>query len=194
MNVIHDEVERLSTLINNLLAINQYELGGVVAQRKHVRLHELLDDAFSNISKGRGDKNLKFDLEIPREMSLAFIDKDLFRIAINNLLTNAIKYSKPGGKVSLSALENENNIEIRVSDEGYGIAEQDQTKIYDKFFRSNADDIREQTGHGLGLSLVRQIILMHHGELSFTSELDKGSEFVITLEKMSSQILDAANS
>ena len=194
VNVIHDEVERLSTLINNLLAINQYELGGVVAQRKHVRLHELLDDAFLNISKGRSDKKLKFDLEIPREMSLVFIDKDLFRIAINNLLTNAIKYSKPGGKVSLSALENENNIEIRVSDEGYGIAEQDQTKIYDKFFRSNAEDIREQTGHGLGLSLARQIILMHHGELSFTSELDKGSEFVIKLEKMSSQILDVANS
>ena len=193
VNVIHDEVERLSTLINNLLAINQYELGGVVAQRKHVRLHELLNDAFSNISQGGGDKNLKFDLDIPREMSSVYIDKDLFRIAINNLLTNAIKYSEPGGKVSLSAVENDNNFEIRISDEGYGIAEQDQKKIFDKFFRSNADNIRKQTGHGLGLSLARQIILMHHGDLSVTSELNKGSEFVIKLEKISTHILEAAS-
>ena len=194
VNVIHDEVERLSTLINNLLAINQYELGGVVAQRKHVRLHELLEDAFQSASQGQSDKNLKFDLDIPRDMDSVFIDKDLFRIAVNNLLTNAIKYSKPGGKVSLSTVENENNIEIRVRDEGYGIAELDQKHIFDQFFRSSADNIREQTGHGLGLSLAQQIIQMHHGELSFTSESDKGSEFVIKLEKIAVPILDAANS
>ena len=193
VNVIHDEVGRLSTLINNLLAINQYELGGVVVQRTHVRLHELLDDAFVNISQGKGDKNITFDLNIPREMSSVFIDKDLLRIAINNLLTNAIKYSKSEGKVSLSAVENQNNIEIRVTDEGYGIAEQDQKHIFDKFFRASADNIRKQTGHGLGLSLARQIILMHHGDLSFTSKLDEGTEFVIKLEKISAQTLDVAN-
>jgi signal transduction histidine kinase len=151
VNVIHDEVERLSTLINNLLAINQYELGGVVAQRNHVR------------------------------------------IAVNNLLTNAIKYSKPGGKVSMSASENEDSIEIVVSDEGYGIAETDVKQIFNKFFRSTDDNIRKQTGHGLGLSLARQIVLMHHGDLTCSSELGKGSRFVIQLEKVSTQIMDAAS-
>ena len=192
VNVIHDEVERLSTLINNLLAINQYELGGVVAQRKHVRLHELLEDAFQNAVQSRSDKDLEFDLDIPREMSLVSIDKDLFRIVINNLLTNAIKYSKPGGKVSLIASEDENSIEIRIIDEGYGIDPKDQEYIFDKFFRSSAESIRNQEGHGLGLSLARQIILMHHGELSFTSQADKGSEFVIRMERLEAQILDAA--
>jgi signal transduction histidine kinase len=192
VNVIHDEVERLSTLINNLLAINQYELGGVVAQRKHVRLHELLEDAFQNAMQSSSDKDLEFDLDIPREMSLVSIDKDLFRIVINNLLTNAIKYSKPGGKVSLIATEDENSIEIRIIDEGYGIDPQDQAYIFDKFFRSSAESIRNQEGHGLGLALARQIILMHHGELSFTSQTDKGSEFVIRMERLEAQILDAA--
>ncbi|MCP4982667.1 MAG: PAS domain-containing protein [Gammaproteobacteria bacterium] len=194
VNVIHDEVERLSTLINNLLAINQYELGGVVAQRKHVRMHEFLEDAFSNVTKARGIKGLEFDLEIPREMSMVYIDKDLFRIAVNNLLTNAIKYSKPGGKVSLSASENEDSIEIVVSDEGYGIAESDIKQIFNKFFRSTDDNVRQQTGHGLGLSLARQIVLMHHGDLTCSSELGKGSRFVIRLEKVSTQIMDAAAS
>ena len=194
VNVIHDEVERLSTLINNLLAINQYELGGVVAQRKHVRMHEFLEDAFDNVIKSRGDKGLDFDLDIPREMSMVYIDKDLFRIAINNLLTNAIKYSKPGGKVSLSAAEDNDSIEIVVADEGYGIGEQDQQQVFNKFFRSTDDNIRQQSGHGLGLSLARQIVLMHHGDLSFDSELGKGSQFRIRLEKVSTQIMDAAAS
>ena len=193
VNVIHDEVERLSTLINNLLAINQYELGGVVAQRKHVRMHEFLEDAFDNVTKARADKGLEFDLDIPREMSMVYIDKDLFRIAVNNLLTNAIKYSKPGGKVSLSASEDDDSIEIVVSDEGYGIAEADQKQVFNKFFRSTDDNIRQQTGHGLGLSLARQIVLMHHGDLSFDSELGKGSRFRIRLEKISTQIMDAAS-
>jgi len=194
VNVIHDEVERLSTLINNLLAINQYELGGVVAQRNHVRLHEFLEDAFNSITKARGIKDLEFDLDIPREMSMVYIDKDLFRIAVNNLLTNAIKYSKPGGKVSMSASENEDSIEIVVSDEGYGIAESDVKQIFNKFFRSTDENIRQQTGHGLGLSLARQIVMMHHGDLTCSSELGKGSRFVIQLEKVSTQIMDAAAS
>jgi len=194
VNVIHDEVERLSTLINNLLAINQYELGGVVAQRKHVRMHEFLEDAFGNATKARADKQLEFDLDIPREMSMVYIDKDLFRIAVNNLLTNAIKYSRPGGKVGMSAAEDEDSIEIVVSDEGYGIAEADQKQVFNKFFRSTDDNIRQQAGHGLGLSLARQIVQMHHGDLSFTSEKDKGSQFVIRLEKVSTQIMDAAAS
>jgi PAS domain S-box-containing protein len=193
VNVIHDEVERLSTLINNLLAINQYELGGVVAQRKHVRMHEFLEDAFTNVSKGK-EKRCEFDLDIPREMSMVYIDKDLFRIAVNNLLTNAIKYSKPGGKISMSASETENSIEIVVSDEGYGIAESDIKQIFNKFFRSTDDNIRKQTGHGLGLSLARQIVQMHHGDLTCSSELGKGSQFVIRLEKVSTQIMDAAAS
>jgi PAS domain S-box-containing protein len=194
VNVIHDEVERLSTLINNLLAINQYELGGVVAQRKHVRMHEFLEDTFSNITRTRGGNDLEYDLDIPREMSMLYIDKDLFRIAVNNLLTNAIKYSKPGGKVSLSASENEDSIEITVTDEGYGIAESDIKQIFNKFFRSTDDNIRKQTGHGLGLSLAQQIVQMHHGDLSCTSEPGKGSQFVIRMEKVSSQIMDAAAS
>jgi two-component system sensor histidine kinase VicK len=155
-------------------------------------MHEFLEDTFNNITQSRDDKNLEFDLDLPREMDMVYIDKDLFRIAINNLLTNAIKYSKPGGLVSLSASENEDSIEIVVSDEGYGISETDLEQVFDKFFRSMDDNIRQQTGHGLGLSLARQIVLMHHGDLTCSSELGKGSKFVIRMEKVSSQILDAS--
>jgi PAS domain S-box-containing protein len=183
VNVIHDEVERLSTLINNLLAINQYELGGMVAHRKQIRLHDLLKDAFENAVQSKSSSDLEFELDIPRELPMLNIDKDLLRIAINNLMSNAIKYSKATGKIVLSAKESDNHIGISVSDQGRGIAVEDQEKIFDKFFRSNDEEIRKKTGHGLGLSLANQIVQMHHGQLSLSSELDKGSVFTIKIEK-----------
>ena len=183
VNVIHDEVERLSTLINNLLAINQYELGGVNIERKPTRLHDLLEDVFEQARQGKHSDKLEFRLDLPRELTSLNIDKDLIRIALNNLMSNAIKYSKETGKVTLRAQESDRHIEITVSDEGYGIKPEDQEKIFDKFFRSNDEAIRNKTGHGLGLSLTYQIVQMHHGEISLETEFGKGSEFTIRLEK-----------
>ena len=194
VNVIHDEVERLTTLINNLLAINQYELGGVVAQRQNVRMQDFLEDIFDSIIQSRKHPDLDFELDLPREMSMAYIDKDLFRIAVNNLLTNAIKYNKPGGRVVMSASEDADAIEIVVSDEGYGISEEDGQKIFEKFYRSTDEHIRKQVGHGLGLSLARQIVFMHHGDIRFESEAGEGTRFIVRLEKVSTQILEAAAS
>ena len=183
VNVIHDEVGRLSTLINNLLAINQYELGGLVIDRKQIRLHDLLKDAFENAVHSKNSNELEFQLDLPRDLPTLNIDKDLLRIAINNLMSNAIKYSKATGKVVLSAKEDDKHIEVSVTDEGYGISVEDQAKIFDKFFRSNDEEIRKKTGHGLGLSLASQIVQMHHGELSLKSEVGRGSVFTIRLEK-----------
>ena len=182
VNVIHDEVERLSNLINNLLAITQFELGGMQLSRTRVRLSELLEDAFKNVSQSGRGKGLNFKLDLSHEMGTAYVDKDLLRIAVNNLLTNAIKYNRPNGEVVLSAEEIDGVIEITVRDGGIGISQDDQHKIFDKFFRSNDDSVREQTGHGLGLSLVQQIVHMHHGTLGLQSEYGKGSSFKIRLD------------
>ncbi len=182
-NVIHDEVERLANLIQNLLSISQYELGGLQIERQRVRLREFLQDLFETLAKSDKARALQFELDLPHELPAVFIDKALMRIAINNLLTNAIKYNKPGGRVTLEAIESSHYIDIRVSDDGYGISELDQKKIFDKFFRSEDDNIRQQTGHGLGLSLTRQIVQIHQGEITVTSSIGQGSLFQIRLDK-----------
>ncbi len=182
-NVIHDEVERLSTLINNLLAITRVEMGGMQLNRQRIRLSDLLEDAFSNVTQSGRGRDLKFQLDLPREMSAVFVDKDLLRIAVNNLLTNAIKYNRPGGTVTLEARETENEIEVSVRDNGIGIAPKEQAAIFDKFYRSDDEQVRAQTGHGLGLPLVQQIVQLHHAELKLESTPGKGSSFVIRLNK-----------
>ena len=183
VNVIHDEVERLTALINNLLAITNFEIGSSPLNKQRIRITEFVEDVFHNISQSGKGKGLHFELDLPNEIGAINADKDMLRIAINNLLTNAIKYNRPDGTVSLSLIDSDRHLDIVVSDTGLGIAPEDQEHIFDKFFRSENDEVRERPGHGLGLSLVQQIVVLHGGRLLVESELGKGSRFTIRLNR-----------
>ena len=183
VNVIQDEVERLSMLINNLLSITKIEMGSMDLVRQRVKLRDLLEDAFNTVSRNARAQDIRLVLELPPDISPVTADKDLLRIAINNLLTNAIKYNQPGGSVTLSAEENDDSIAIHVRDTGIGIAEEEQALIFDKFYRSMNDEVRSRSGHGLGLSLAHDIVQLHHGKMSVKSALGKGTEFTIEIAK-----------
>ena len=135
------------------------------------------------MTRSAKDKDVSCSLDLPEEMSHIYVDKDLLRVAINNLLTNAIKYNRPQGKVTLSAEETDDQIIIYVKDTGKGIATDELDKIFEKFYRSSDPEISGITGHGLGLSLAKSIIELHHGRLQVESELQKGSTFSITFGK-----------
>jgi signal transduction histidine kinase len=182
-NVIHDEVGRLSSLISNLLSMTKIEMGTMSLERKRVKLHELIRDVFDNITRSADGTDLQFDLQIPPEISAVSLDKDLIRIAFNNLLTNAIKYNQPGGRVVVSAEENDEEILVQVRDTGIGIEAGDQARIFDKFYRSESEQVRQRTGHGLGLSLAREIVHLHYGELEVSSQAGQGSEFTVRFRK-----------
>jgi nitrogen fixation/metabolism regulation signal transduction histidine kinase len=188
-NVIHDEVERLSGLISNLLSITQIEMGNMVIDRQRVRIGDLLKDALDNVSRSDKDRKIDFELNLQRDLPALALDKNLFRVAVNNLLTNAIKYSKEGGTVTLSAECNSDSVFIRVKDTGVGITPHDQARIFDKFFRSEAEEVRSKPGHGLGLPLSREIIALHQGDILVSSTPGEGTEFTIVLGKESGAIL-----
>ena len=182
-NVIHDEVERLSMLINNILSITRIEMGSIGIERSRVKLRELLQDAFDTCRRSGQEKNIDFQIALPREISPVALDKNLMRIAINNLLTNAIKYSNPGGTVTLSVEESDYTVRISVRDTGIGITPEDQKRIFEKFYRSETEAVREREGHGLGLPLAREIIQLHHGTLTVHSIPGEGSEFIAEFNK-----------
>lgn len=182
-NVIHDEVERLTLLINNILSITKIETGSISIERKRVKLRELLQDTFDACARSGQDKHLDFQLDLPKELGPVALDKDLVRIAINNLLTNAIKYSNENGVVRMSVEETDMAVRISVSDEGIGIAPEEQEKIFEKFYRSHSEEVSSRNGHGLGLSLAREIVQLHHGTLTVNSTPGKGSEFIVEFSK-----------
>lgn len=186
LNVIQDEIERMNALVGNLLNVSKLETGSMSPERNRVRLDDLLRDAYDQALPRAEGKQLRVLLDLPRELEAVAIDKDLFRIALNNLLTNAIKYNRPGGSVTLAARNEDNEIVISVRDTGIGIAAADQGRIFDKFYRvSESDAPVKRGGHGLGLYLAAQIVELHHGRMVLDSEPGVGSTFSIHLKIVS---------
>jgi len=186
INIINDEVERLSTLITNLLNISMMEAGNMVLDYQRVKVSDFLQDTVMSVARGNQADGVQFDIQLSNNLSTTDVDKNLLRIAVNNLLTNAIKYNKPNGKVTLFADETDDQLIIKISDTGFGITEHDQERIFEKFYRSENDHIRQKPGHGLGLALAREIVELHDGKLSLQSTPGEGSTFTITLKKTSS--------
>lgn len=190
-NVINDEVNRLSTLINGLLSMTQIENGSLTPDRKLVKLREVASAAFDEAKHSANDKNYSFVFDAPKEMNPVLVDKDLIRIAITNLLSNAVKYNRDGGEVRLTIEETEDAIQVRVADTGIGIGEAETAKIFEKFYRSNDDRVQSIGGHGLGLALTKQIIELHHGTLSVDHDRAEGTEFIVNLWKESTAVKQA---
>ena len=183
LNVIQDEIERMNALVGNLLNVSKLETGSMSPERNRVRLDDLLRDAYDHALPRAEGKQLRVLLDLPRELEAVAIDKDLFRIALNNLLTNAIKYNRPGGSVTLSARNEDHDIVISVRDTGIGISAADRDRIFEKFYRVSERDAKTaRGGHGLGLYLAAQIVELHHGRLTVDSEPGIGSTFSIHLK------------
>jgi signal transduction histidine kinase len=185
INIINDEIERLSSLISNLLNITMMEAGNMVLDYQRVKIVDFLQDTLSSVERGITAHDIQLDVQLSNNLSTIEVDKNLLRIALNNLLTNAIKYNKADGKVTLSADETDDQLTIKISDTGIGISDQDQEHIFEKFYRSENDNVRQKPGHGLGLALAKEIIELHGGKLSLQSTVGEGSAFTITLKKTS---------
>jgi PAS domain S-box-containing protein len=190
-NVIIDEVERLSLLINDLLNISKFESGITTLNRQRVKIHDFLKDTFTSATRSAAEKNITPHIEIARSISTMNIDKDLFRVALNNILSNSVKYGRNGGKVSLIAEDVDDTVQIEISDDGIGIYEEDKKHIFEKFYRSESEEVQEQPGHGLGLALTKEIILLHGGHLDVQSEKNKGTTFTIKIKKTSTVLKEA---
>ncbi len=186
INVINDEVERLNSLIFNLLNISKIEAGSIALDIQRVKLTEFLTDTFDSVVRSGNDKQIQFDLDLPRHLPDIQFDKHLLRVAINNLLTNAVKYNRLGGKVSFKVEENEDNVIFTITDSGIGITEKDQSHVFEKFYRSDDDNVTQRSGHGLGLALAKEIVDLHQGKLSLQSTVGEGSVFTIELKKTTS--------
>jgi len=190
-NVIAAEVDRLSTLITGLLSMTQIESGSISPDRSLVKLQDVVSAAFEEAKHMDADKNCTFELDIPKEMNPVFVDKDLIRVAVTNLMSNAVKYNEENGTVTVTVEDTEDATQIRVADTGIGISEEEEAQIFDKFYRSTDERVQAIGGHGLGLALARQIIELHHGKLLLNRDREEGAEFIINLWKETTAVRQA---
>ena len=170
---ILDAGQRLITLINDILELATIEAGYMNLDRTEVNISHMVGGVADVVADWARQEDLELEVSCPDDIGSILIDERRVRQALFNLLSNAIKFTPAGGRVKLSAEKAGDNLVLTVNDNGIGISQADQARIFKRFERAN---IRTgQAGAGLGLSVVKSIIEMHGGRIEIDSAPNRGS-------------------
>ncbi len=175
-----DESDRLNGIIEDLLDIRRLESGNVSLSLATVSPYPLVQEAADSFSRQAQDKGIRLEIDLPADLPDVCADRSRILYVFANLLSNAIKYSPVGGVVRLSAKLEGDRILFSVTDNGRGIPRKYQKRIFEKFFRVPGRNA--EGGVGLGLSIAKEIVTAHHGQITFNSVEDRGATFSFSLD------------
>ena len=176
---ILDNSERLSEMVDDLMELEKIEFGGLVLKKEKFNVNNEIQLIFDAQQALLVDKKLSFNNYIGKDIFLN-TDKESFRTVFSNLINNSIKYSKPEGFINLTAINNSEELLIRIEDNGHGIEKQHLDKIFNRFYRTSKARAHTK-GTGLGLSLVKQLISRMNGEVRVESKISKGTSFFVSI-------------
>jgi signal transduction histidine kinase len=180
-NIINMEADRLSSLIQNLLSISRMEMGNLTLNTALVKTDLLVKDSLTAIETAVKNKNILLEKNVSENSPSLMGDKELLKVAIINILNNAVKYTPQNGKITFSLFNQNGHLIFDVADTGCGISPKDLPYIFEKTYRSKDPLVREVSGSGLGLAITQEIIELHGGEIEVRSESGKGAQFTIKL-------------
>lgn len=183
LRIINTEAAKLETLVDDFLEFSRLEIGRLKLNFRAVSLDKELMELYETYQVRAVSKGLTMELKIEDPLPIINADVNRLRRVFTNLLDNALKYSKEQGNVQISSSETEEEVVIRVSDEGIGIDARELPYIFDLFHRGLDGDKRD--GYGVGLATVKAIVEGHGGRVHVASELGKGSVFSVFLPKES---------
>ena len=181
IDTIHEQALHLSRLVEDLRLLAQVETGALRLRLSPTRIEELLQSSVEAVRPRADAKRVSLSLDV--DVSLPMLEMDATRISqvIGNLLENAITHTPEGGRVNVSAHATGGAIEVTVSDTGPGIAPEELTRIFDRFYRADPSRDRSTGGAGLGLTIARRLVEAHGGTIEAESELGRGSRFTVRL-------------
>jgi PAS domain S-box-containing protein len=175
---IADLLTRINELLDDTLAVSQLDQYHLLFQPDDNDMVAFCQKIYMEFwEKNKATHHFRFSTSAPSIQHQ--FDTKLLRRVIENLLSNAFKYSPQGGEIRFEVLAQPDCLEIHISDQGIGIASEDQVKLFDPFYR--AGNVQSIKGTGLGLSIVKQIVELHGGQIRVTSELNQGSQFTLCL-------------
>ncbi|MGA2534354.1 MAG: HAMP domain-containing sensor histidine kinase, partial [Candidatus Aminicenantales bacterium] len=167
---------------NNLLDISRMESGKASLEFQDISPQMLVMDALEPYRRTAQDQGVTLVLDVRGSPAGVWVDRSRAGYIFGNLLTNALQHTPPGGKITVSAREEEDFVRFTVTDTGTGIPSQHLPRIFEPFFR--VPGRKNETGAGLGLAIVREIVEAHGGTIGVESEEGKGSTFSFTLRRV----------
>jgi len=177
IELIQSNVKRLIRLVDDLLDVSRVEQGRIVLKKEKIDLGELAKEMIEQYSSYARASDISLKLKAEKKLPLISADSEKIKIVLQNLIDNAIRYSKKSGKVQIKLSKENGYIKCEVKDNGVGIPKNEQKYIFRKFFRSSNILRRQTRGTGLGLFITKAFINLHNGRIGFKSEENKGSVF-----------------
>ena len=175
---ITEQTTRLSSLITNILKLNKLENQQIFPEMKAMNLSESVCECMLGFEQIWNDKDIDISTEIEDDIEIV-ADKEMLSLVWNNLFSNAMKFTEPGGKVSLTIKKEDNKAVVCISDTGCGMDEETGKNIFKKFYQG--DTSHSMAGNGLGLALVKRVVDIHGGDIAVSSKLGMGTSFTVKL-------------
>jgi len=183
LNIIKNNTAHLAHFIDNLLDIAKIEKQKIELVKDYVNIYEIAGETVELFRQQAEEKRLSIVIDIPEDILEIMGDHDKLRQVMNNLVSNAIKYTPEGGRIAICAVEKEKYLEVSVSDTGIGINPEETEKIFEKFHQSRTPGRGRKEGAGLGLAIVKGIVEAHGGKIEVRSQPHHGSIFTVTLPR-----------
>ena len=178
---IHSEAIRMNHLVMDMLLLSELENQNTRKEKKNINIQAVVNDAVNNLSYLIKEQNTTIIQHI-KAKSIRFNADDFYQM-IRNIIENAIKYGRKDGHVWIKAEEDSEKILVSIKDDGIGIPNEDQERIFERFYRVDKARSRNSGGTGLGLSIVKHIVLNYQGEIHLESKQNKGTTISITFSK-----------
>lgn len=183
LRTIGEQTQRLMRLIEDLLDFSSIEGRKTVYRFEPVALEPVLGRLLQALEPQARTQNVRLDKQLPVDLPPVFADRERLSQILLNLLDNAIKFNRSGGRVSVGAGLRDGQVDIWVEDNGPGIAEADLPRIFERFFRGDRSHNNAVPGTGLGLAIVKHLVEAHHGTINAVSRPGHGSRFTVTLPR-----------
>ncbi len=182
--IMHRNASRLLNLVNQLLDLSRIEAGSLKLKMVQGNLNTFINSISSQFSSMAQSRNIHFEVVAPSELD-SWFDPDKLEKIIINLLSNAFKFTPPGGSIGVTISKENGYARIEIFDSGAGIPPDKIDRIFNRFYQVDDSNIREYEGSGIGLSLVKELVELHGGTISVTSNPGEGSRFTLKIPLIS---------
>lgn len=179
LEIAHKNSVRLSALINDLLDLQKLESGQMTYNFDELDLAAMVEECIGAMETFAQTYGIDLEFSVPDEMVIVRADRDRLHQVLDNILSNAVKFSRRGEKVEVRIVTTADRIFVEVEDHGIGIPPDSREKVFGKFTQVDSSDRRSHGGTGLGLCIAQEIMAAHGGSVDYTSTLGEGSTFVI---------------